>query len=127
MNDAPQYRKPLGMPRKFHKRITIGGADYDICEPSSGDKTAALASSRKAGELDDKNHPVDEDAGMHFLARIAIVCLYHPGGVRRVFEQEENAAVKNEPWLDEYGKDFSAAFGGPTVEEARGNSEATPS
>ncbi|NBD09273.1 phage tail protein [Corallococcus silvisoli] len=126
MNDTPVYRKPIGTRRKFVKRITIEGADYDICEPSSGDKTAALESAKKAGEVDDKNEATSPDAGMYFVARVAIMCLYHPGGFRRVLGPEDLEAVKHEPWLDEYGKDFTAAFGGQTVEEAKGNSEATP-
>ncbi|MBN8466165.1 phage tail protein [Corallococcus exiguus] len=130
MSDAPQYRKPIGTARKFIKRISIDGANYDLCEPSTGDKTLVLKMSKEAGEIDADRKPVNEDAGVYFLARVAIACLNYPGGVRRVFDMdsaEDLAAVKREPWLDEYAKDFGLAFGGKTVEEEKGNSEATPS
>ncbi|AFE05567.1 phage tail assembly chaperone [Corallococcus coralloides DSM 2259] len=130
MSDVPQYRKPIGTARKFIKRIAIDSADYDLCEPSAGDKTLVLKLSEKAGEIDADRKPTSEDAGIYFLARVAIASLYHPGGRRRVFDlnsQEDLEAVKLEPWLLDHAKDFTSSFGGKTVEEEKGNSEATPS
>ncbi|NNB94322.1 phage tail protein [Corallococcus exiguus] len=130
MSDAPQYRKPIGTARKFIKRIELDGAPYDICEPSAGDKTLVLKMSKEAGEIDADRNPVNEDAGVYFLARIAVACLNHPGGRRRVFDmnsREDLEAVKLEPWLVDLAKDFTSGFGGKTVEEEKGNSEATPS
>lgn len=130
MSDAPQYRKPIGTARLFIKRITIDDCEYDICEPSAGDKTLVLKLSEKAGEIDADRNPVSADAGIYFLARVAIASLYHPGGRRRVFDlnsQEDLEAVKQEPWLMDHAKDFTTGFGGKTVEEEKGNSEATPS
>jgi hypothetical protein len=126
-NAPPTYRKPLGTPRQVHSKIRIGDDAYDICYPSNGDKVEVLAASRKAKDLDAKNQPADEDAGMRFLARVAVCCLYHPGGARRVFGPDDVDAVKVEPWLDEHRDAITAAFAGPTVEEAQGNSETTPS
>ncbi|RKH19131.1 phage tail protein [Corallococcus sp. CA047B] len=127
-NAAPVFRKPLGMPRKFHKRITIDGAEYDLCHPTTGDKADVVALSQKAGDINEQREPMGIDGGLRFLGRAACACLYYPGGARRVFDVREDAdAVKNEPWLDEHQADVLAAFGGPTVQEARGNSEATPS
>ncbi|RKH03649.1 phage tail protein [Corallococcus carmarthensis] len=130
MSETPVYRKPIGTARKFIKRLVIDGADYDLCEPSAGDKTLVLKLSKEAGEIDADRNPTSEDAGIYFLARVAIACLYHPGGRRRVFElgsREDLEAVKLEPWLLDSATAFTSSFGGKTVEEEKGNSEATPS
>lgn len=127
MADTPTYRKPLGTPRQVHAQIRLGDDAYDICVPSNGDRMKLLADARAANELTAKNEPVDEFAGMRFLARVAVCCLYHPGGRRRVFEPTDLDEVQVQPWLDEHAKTLAAAFAGPTVAEARGNSEATPS
>ncbi|QSQ19326.1 phage tail protein [Pyxidicoccus parkwayensis] len=126
-HDTPTYRKPIGTPRQVHSKLRIGDDAYDVCYPSNGDRINVLDACRKAGDLNAKNESVDEIAGMRFLARVAICCLYHPGGVRRVFSEDDLEAVKAEPWLDEHGKTLSAAFAGKTLEEARGNSSTTPS
>ncbi|QDE90130.1 MULTISPECIES: phage tail protein [Myxococcus] len=123
---APTYRKPIGLGRKIHKRIRLGDDSYDICEPSQGDKVAMLAAARKAGEMNAKNEVVEDITAWNFIVRVASTCLYHPGGVRRVFGDEDLEVLRLEAWIQEYQADFLAAFGGPTVEEAKGNSETTP-
>ncbi|MBJ6762809.1 phage tail protein [Myxococcaceae bacterium JPH2] len=126
-NETIQHRKPVGTLRQFHKRIEIDKTEYDIRCPTSGEKIDVLVASQKAGDLDANNQPVDYAAGLRFLARTAIASLYYPSSSTHVFTQEDMPTVKNEPWLEQYGRDFAAAFAGQTVAEARGNSEATPS
>jgi len=126
-NEAPVYRKPLGTRRQVHAKIRIGDDAYDICYPSNGDRINVLAAGRQSGDIGPDNRPVDEVAGMRFLARVAVCVLFHPGGAKRVFADEDLEQVKTEPWLDEHSQAFSLAFAGPTVAEARGNSSPTPS
>lgn len=127
MTASPTFRKPIGMPRKEHKRIRLGDDEYAICEPTQGDKISMLDKAQKAGEVNEKGQPVDGLAAYGFIARVAITCLYFPGGARRVFTDEDLEAVRLEAWLEEHQADFIKAFGGPSVEEAKGNSETTPS
>ncbi|WP_141591512.1 phage tail protein [Myxococcus sp. AB056] len=127
MSAPATHRKPLGTRRALHKRVTLDGADYDICLPTLGEKLDVLSASRAAGELSESRQPVDESAGMMMMARIAVCCVYFPGTATRVFTEADVAAVKNEPWLEDVQNELAAAFAGPTLETAKGNSEATPS
>ncbi|MCP3163337.1 phage tail protein [Myxococcus qinghaiensis] len=127
MSAPAMHRKPLGTRRALHKRVTLDGADYDICRPTLGEKMDVLSASRAAKEMGDNRHPVDEAAGMMMMARIAVCCLYFPGAATRVFTEADVAAVKNEPWLEEVQSELASAFAGPTLESAKGNSETTPS
>ncbi|MFP2960264.1 phage tail protein [Myxococcus sp. 1LA] len=127
MTATPTFRKPIGMRRKLHKAVRLGDDAYDICEPSQGDKINVLAAAQKAKEVGEDNKPADALAAWNFVARVACACLYHPGGARRVFTDEDIESVRAEPWLEEHQADFVAAFNGPSVEDAKGNSEATPS
>lgn len=124
---TPTFRKPLGMRRKLHKSIHLGEDTYEVCEPSQGDKVDVLSAAEKAKEVGKDGSPVDALAAWNFVARVAVACLYHPGGARRVFTDEEIESVRVEPWLEQHQADFIAAFNGPNVEQAKGNSETTPS
>ncbi|AGC44582.1 phage tail assembly chaperone [Myxococcus stipitatus DSM 14675] len=127
MSAPVMHRKPLGTRRALHKRVTLDGAEFDICRPTLGEKMDVLSASRAAGEMGDNRQPVDEAAGMMMIARIAACCLYFPGTATRVFTAEDVPAVKNEPWLEEVQGELALAFAGPTLETAKGNSETTPS
>lgn len=127
MTAPTTHRKPLGTRRTLHQRVTLAGADFDVCRPTLGEKLDVLSAARAAGELGPDRQPVNESAGMMMIARIAVACLYHPGTATRVFSEGDVAEVKNEPWLEEIQGALAQAFAGPTLEDAKGNSEATPS
>ncbi|WP_434300600.1 phage tail protein [Corallococcus exiguus] len=127
MTAPTTLRKPLGTRRKLHKRVALDGADYDICQPPLGEKLELLAAAKAAKELGPDRKPVDEFAGMAMIARIAVLCLYHPDTAIRVFDESEVGQVKREPWLEEIQDELARAFAGPTLEEAKGNSVTTPS
>ncbi|RKH34922.1 phage tail protein [Corallococcus praedator] len=127
MTAPTMHRKPLGSRRTLHQRVTLDGADYDLCRPTLGEKLDVLSAAKAARELGPDRQPVDEPAGMMMIARIAVACLYHPGTATRVFAEDDAGQVKNEPWLEEIQSALTQAFAGPTLETAKGNSETTPS
>jgi hypothetical protein len=80
---------------------------------------------RKAGLLNEKNEPVNEQAGLEMAARLFAPMLFLKDAIRPLFTAEEFIEA---PWFSEACEACTAGLHGTKamVEVAKGNSEATP-
>jgi hypothetical protein len=78
------------------------------------------------GLVDEKGEPVSTDAALEMAARMFAPMIYLPGAVRPLYTPAELLEV---PWFTEAAEACKEALKGTKalVEEAKGNSEATPS
>jgi hypothetical protein len=115
-----------------HRDATIVCGDGDtypvvIRRPPLMTIIEVLQAAQIAGELDADKKPIDEVAGLRFMARIAITTIFTHGAIRPLFSLEDLEEVQRAPWLLDVQQDImgAVAHAGVAVEAAKGNSRAT--
>lgn len=118
--------KLLAKNRKLLKTIDIDGETVEIRKPTMGDKIRVLEESRAAGEINEKNEPANERAGLLLGARVAACLLFDPESGQRIFGETDLKEIVEASWLEEHLDDLQKLFS-PDPEKTRGNLSATPS
>ena len=122
--------KLLAKNRRLHKRITVelegGAVEMDLRKPSMGDRLRVLEDARTAGDVNEKNEPTSERAGVRLLARIVSSVVFDTETGRPLFGAADLDSIVDETWLEDIREDVMGVFN-VSMETARGNSGATPS
>ena len=126
---APLKNRLLAKNRKVIKSLFLDGDEVHLCKPTHGDRVKVLEAARAAGEMGDDGKPATPAASLRTLARVVACVLYDPQTGRPIFgnsDSDLDALCNEAVWLEDVQKEVEAAFS-PSMKEARGNSDATPS